>query len=526
MISDFVGRLELLVCDTKAKSMVSVHIQFNSSGGSGTVSTSGSWVSPVVWSGVDGSAAFIDVCRMDNRLRFALTAEDSRSVLLTQLKPNKRQRLAGSKAGSPLFPVDYSLTQIASVGNSDVLYRPVCLLWKDASEVYVTDFGPDPDTDSRTAAKPGVKIVSFADGGGVDVLTEECGIPFGIGQSTSNGIVVSDIKTDRLLAIDEKDSQVKVLAGAGERKTVDGPALSSHFNQPKGIAVHGNTAFVACGDTLRLFTPLGEQAKFMTNALRLARLHGILDPRERRDAEKRQHARGLLWSEYEKELKAIVADKEDWYAERRRDLGLKSKDANMKGPEGVLPHSALKAWQRNLRSVQAISKYFLDAGCEDYLPHLRSSQLNDMPVETIYGDQALTAYDRKEDAKSYTANRDRNRFEKLKAATGLHFAYVTNARPFYFASRMRLDMTEAELRSLILKQIRVRGRKELSDIAPSTAMKGIAHVLRKQPEQRLRDIYKRGPTYRMFVSAVDPLPEGDPDTKDYLLEKGSSFCLR
>ena len=367
---------------------------------------------------------------------FAFTTEDSRRVYLAKLKEQEGQ---------------YTLTWLKTVGNADVLYRPVCLVWKAKDEVYVSDLGPPAGIETK--AQAGVKMVSFEGKAGyVDILSEQCGQPFGIARSKSHGVVVSDTKTDRLLAIDEK--RVVSVAGAGERKTVDGTGNSGHFNQPKGIAMTGDVAFVVCeGDnSLRLFSESNAQVRFMAEVLLFARIHGILDPSDRRSADKRAIARGTTWTEYESKLKELCDKRTAWAVERRDELGLKKDTAALKGPEGIVPFSSsIRAWNQNLQSATAISKYITDIGCAEYIAYLDPAQNNDMPVEHIFAGQALTAYDRKEDQRSYTSNRDANRFEKLKAScSDLQFAYVTDPKSQYHLTRPRFVLSEQELREGLL----------------------------------------------------------------------------
>lgn len=536
------GRLELLVCDTGSKALVSVHVQFNSDGGSATISTTGSWASPVSLSKFDSELAFLDACRMDDSGHFAFTAADSRGVFLAKLKSARRERL-DRKVDSPAVPVCYRLTLVSVVKNDDVLYRPVCLAWKEATQVYVTDCGSD---DVKVRAKPGVKIVSFTAGGAVDVLcdSKDVGVPFGISvcESGTGDVIVSDMAGDRLVRIDEK-LQATTLAGGHGRRTVDGSGHCCQFNQPKGITTHGNALFVVCGDnSLRLFSPLKQLGVFMATARKFAQTWGILDPRERRHADLRALRRNLSWVGLEAELAGLAIDRDAWFDERRADLRLKADAKAMKGPEGIVPYSTLKAWQLNLRSVCAISTYLTDAGLSEYIAGLRPSQMHSMNVELIYADQALSAFERKQNMKSYINGCDTNRFEKIKRRTTRHFAAVTSDRPFYFS--WAFGMTEEAIRASLREDTRLSertarkeseakegkdrerkdGEQNEKEKAPASMLK-VFNIVKRQPEMRLRDVYKRKPQHHLYITSIDPLPGGDPNIKDYLLSAGMCcFC--
>ena len=493
VINDHFGRLELLVCDPGSSTLVSVHIHFKSTGGSATVSARDSWVAPVRVLKFSCDLAFQDVCAMGN-LRFALTAENSAAVFLAQLVSEGSRRLGG-QIDSPAVPVRYMISMRAEV-KAPVLCRPVCLVWKAENQVFVTDLGhvgPASGSSSTAPTKSGgIRTVTFDSNGNgkVSALTDNCGQPFGIGQSKTHGLIVSDVKSDRLLSVGH-DGNVQVFAGGGTRQTVDGTGASGHFNCPRGLVVEGNSVFVVCEDnSLRLFTFLEEQAKFMESSLAFAQMWGILDPRERRKPEARAERRDLSWNELITGLTSWVADKNAWFVEARERLGLKAKAADLKGPEGVLPFTTFKGIQRNLKAVTAIRQYLADIGCDSYVDHLKPFLLNSMPVETIFAGQALTAYDRKEDMKTYTANLDRNRFEKLKQRTVLPFAYYTDSNPQYWEAPSNFEIDESVIRKLFQSQDRSTERKRRRKAplpAPSLAIdvscRGAASTTRTAPSR-------------------------------------------
>ena len=114
----------------------------------------------------------------------------------------------------------------------------------------------------------------------------------------------------------------------------------------------------------------------MENALDFAHMVGIIDPRERRNADARNRRRALSLDEVITRLTAFVADRAQWYEEARERLGLKRTAADLKGPEGVLPFATFTGIRRNLKSLIDIRQYFIDVDSKQHVEQLPPYLLN------------------------------------------------------------------------------------------------------------------------------------------------------
>lgn len=518
-IRDEWGRLELLLADTGAKSLVSLHVQFKSNGGSATVDQANSWAAPVSLTNFEGDE-FLDLCRMGN-MKFAFTTRNKHCVFLGQLSNKTETTLSsgdgGGQADSVKVADAFQFALRCTVDDYAKLSRPVSLCYADVDQVYVTDASCSP-----SGSKAGVKLIHFVKGDAkstIDVVTTECGVPLGIGQLDNGDVVVSDSKSDTLKAINVNTGAVRLYAGGGVRKRQDGTGKTGHFCAPKGIAVEGDTVYVVCGDgSVRMFTFLEETARYMEKIWSYARAYGVLDPSERRKPGVRDELRRDGIDACITKLDTIVQDHKEWKKQRKLELGMPSRAQDMKGPEGVPPMQAQNGWIQNFNALKTLSAYFKAIGRAEFADSLLVAFMNSMAVEHIFAGQIRSIYDRKETAKMFLSNRDRNRWEKIKSRAILPHAYCTSDRKEqYLIHDVKINIDLSDLRDLWQTRASARSvQSRLPDRNPPLSVKMLVHIASRQREQANRDKLRRPPGLPLHLPSVQPSSDAIDDN-DYLL---------
>jgi hypothetical protein len=320
----------------------------------------------------------------------------------------------------------------------------------------------------------------------------------------NNGLLVAEINQIHYVTCDQKWTSKVLIGNIHISNLFDGPVSETAIYKPVYMCCEGDTIFIVCNDSssaLRMYTPTKELADFILLNREFMDLWDILDPSHK-------GPRKLpSWSDSISKLEKIVQNNDAWYKDTIEGLALPADYKSLRGAEGVPAFSTHKLWKTNLESLQRISNFAY--GVLDY-DYLQIHRFNTMDVEHGFGNAASHSWDNVQTQLTYASLCDRKRTEIIKARCMNGYSYVTHPKGKRYSPAATSFPIEASIplsfiqsRSSMRQKkgsMRTKSRELRADKEATLAMNQIQQILAKQPQQRLRDTYRRHWSHRPHLT--------------------------
>ena len=364
-------------------------------------------------------------------LRFACTLEpqptSSGQVLLFDLVCRLRWPLTKAR-NAPRVDAMYAAKAVKLVTVGAVI--PTCIFRFPSPEsapsqdhVLITANSEE----SKGAPAAGCVLAVNFESGEVKSFATGLQSAFGIARY-QGGFLVSDPKGHRIWRLAMNGSKSSFI-GSGKQGACDGPASECDLSVPLGLAVAGSTVFFVQADgRVRLFSLTEQFCNYQRSSREFGETVGILDQRIRKIADERQKLRKTDFVHGLDTLQIIVLDREDWYKETRSALGLPENAKGMKGPEGVPCFSTFDAWQSSIDDLRWVHESLKTAGLTDLAANLRLDKPNTMPVEHLFGHNAI-GYSSMATQGSWLPVHNRSIEEAIVSSCDVGFAHCTTTQP-------------------------------------------------------------------------------------------------